>query len=45
MTIGFLALAACGLLLVLILVAMIAIILWNQSKTRDQQDDSPHEGQ
>jgi hypothetical protein len=45
MTIGFLALAACGLLLVLILVAMIAIILWNQSTTRDQRDDSPHKGQ
>ena len=45
MTIGFLALAACGLLLVLILVAMIVVILWNQSTGRDQQDESPHKEQ
>jgi hypothetical protein len=44
MTIGFLALAACGLLLILILVAMIAVILWNQSTARDRQDDSPEMG-
>ena len=45
MSIGFLALAACGILLVLILVAMIAILLWDQSRTSDRQDDPPEQRQ
>ena len=45
MSIGFLALAACGILLVLILVAMIAILLWNQSRPSERQDDPPEQRQ